>query len=544
MKIINILNTLFRSKTIKTENTQTYTTSAIEDSSVKSSYEPEMTNSEYIEINRYKLIDPWAWALILESKSTGERVYYVSEAPMSDLEKSIYGRIMKIIEWEIKPYKGGKDSSISYDLIREYFIDQVRRIVRVYSIKLGAVTRGVDWHKILYYLLRDTVGYGPLEPLMRDPYIEDISCDGVGKPVYIWHQMYESMPTNIRFNSDEELDSIVLKLAHIAGKHISVAFPIVDAILPGGHRLAATFKREISVGGSSFTIRKFREKPLSIVDLIIQRSINSLIAGYLWLLVEYKMPGIIMGVTGSGKTTMLNAIATLLRPNIKVVTIEDTPELRLTLENWVQLVSRPSYSLTGSKIGEVTLYDLVKVSLRYRPDVIIVGEIRGEEAYVLFQAIATGHGGLTTAHAESIYALVRRLTSPPMNIPQNYIPLMKWALLVKRIVLAREGKLSVYRRVSNIWEIRGPNDYENIAVWDPPIDSHRVNLSNSNLLRDIAQQTGLSLNDVIDEVKRRAYVLEQLALRGERDYRRVAEVVYMYYINPDRVLSSLGGPEI
>ena len=505
---------------------------------VETSSNTGITLEGYVEIERYPLIHPWAYAVILEDVGSGARLYYVDEVQLNSEERRVYEKLLKIVEWELKPPSG---ALLDYESEKEAFINQVRRIVKVYSAKLNVTAPGgVSWQKVLYHLLRDTIGYGPLEPLMRDQYIEDISCDGVGRPIYVWHQKYESMPTNIVFRDEGELDSIVLRLAHKAGKHISTAFPILDAILPEGHRLAATFRREVSVGGSSFTIRKFRDKPLSITDLIAQGTLNSLIAAYLWMAMEYKMPGIVIGATGSGKTTMLNALATLLKPNIKVVTIEDTPELRLTLENWVQLVSRPSYSITGSRVGEVTLYDLVKVSLRYRPDVIIVGEIRGEEAYVLFQAIATGHGGLATAHAESVGALVKRLTSPPMNVPQSYIPLMKWALLVKRVTRMASGRPVTVRRVTTVWEIRGYENYTLLATWDPVGDRHRVDLSNSLILWEISQSTGLNYSDVIEEVKRRARVLEALVERGVRDYRAVATYVYRYYVDPNGVVEELG----
>jgi len=492
----------------------------------------------YDEVERYPLVYPWAYAVILEDRRSKAKLYYVNEVPLSSVERGVYERLLKILEWELKPHGGGV---LDYEKEKEFFVEQARRVVRVYSAKLGADVRpGISWKKILYYILRDTVGYGPLEPLMRDQFIEDISCDGIRRPVYVWHQKYESMPTNIVFEDEGELDSLVLRLAHKAGKHISSAFPVLDAILPEGHRLAATFRREVSVSGSTFTIRKFREKPLSIADLIAYGALSSLVAAYLWVAMEYKMPGIVIGVTGSGKTTMLNALATLLRPNMKVVTIEDTPELRLTLENWVQLVSRPSYAVTGSRVGEVTLYDLVKVSLRYRPDVIIVGEIRGEEAYVLFQAIATGHGGLTTAHAESVGALVKRLTSPPMNVPQSYIPLMKWALLVKRVTKTVDGRPVTVRRATTIWEIKGYENYTLQATWDPLGDKHKINLNDSMILWEVSQSTGLAYNEVVEEVKRRSKVLEALVDRGVRDYRRVAEYIYRYYVDPRGALEELG----
>lgn len=503
---------------------------------------PEIRGYENHEVvDRYIVVRPYAHVFILEEKTSRERVYYVYEAQLNDLERKVFERLMKILEWELKPFdkhavSGVKGKASEYELEKEYLLEQVRLLINRYSIRLeAALKRRVDWGKIHYYLVRDSVGYGPLDVLMRDPHIEDISCDGVGIPVYVWHQRYESMPTNIVFETDEHLDSLILKLTHRAGKHVSSAFPIVDAILPEGHRLAATFRREVSTKGSTFTIRKFKEKPLSIVDLILSGTIDPASAGYLWLAMEYKMPGIIIGVTGSGKTTMLNALATMFRPNIKVVTIEDTPELKLTLENWVQLVARPSYALSGSKIGEVTLYDLVKVSLRYRPDVIIVGEIRGEEAYVLFQAMATGHGGLTTAHAEHVRNLVRRLTSPPMNIPPSYIPLLKWCLLVRRVTITGEHGPVITRRVFNIWEVKDYESYKTTLAWDPARDKFMLDLRESMIIKEVSLYLGKTQEEIEEEVKRRATVLQWMAFKNKRDYREVADVIYMYYRFPEEV---------
>jgi len=338
--------------------------------------------AEYRVLESYPLHDPWSRALILERKSDGSLLYYVDEIPLTREEEEIYKKILDILYWELEPAPEGVDP-------REHFRQQASSIIRRFAIRFrSTIHPGISWGKIEYYIIRNTIEYDVITPLMKDPAIEDISCDGVGRPIYVWHQRYESMPTNIRITKEDELDSLVVKLAHKAGKHVSVAFPIVDAILPEGHRLAATYKKEVSKHGSTFTIRKFRDKPLSIVNLIQGGTVSSLLAAYFWKILEYNLTGLIMGVTGAGKTTMLNAIATLLRPNIKIVTIEDTPELRLTHENWVQLYSRPSYGFEAG-MSEITLYDLVRVSLRYRPDVLIVGETRGEEAKVLFQAIAS-----------------------------------------------------------------------------------------------------------------------------------------------------------
>ncbi len=486
--------------------------------------------ADYRILESYPLYDPWARALILERKSDGSLLYFVDEIPLTQEEREIYNKILDILYWELEPAPPDVDP-------KEHFRNQATSIIKRFAIRFkSTIHPGISWGKIQYYILRDTVEYDVITPLMKDPAIEDISCDGVGRPIYVWHQRYESMPTNIRFTKEEELDSLVVKLAHKAGKHVSVAFPIVDAILPEGHRLAATYKKEVSKHGSTFTIRKFREKPLSVIHLIQGGTISSLLAAYFWKLMEYNMTGLIMGVTGAGKTTMLNALATLLRPNIKIVTIEDTPELRLTHENWVQLYSRPSYGFEAG-MAEISLYDLVRVSLRYRPDVLIVGETRGEEAKVLFQAVATGHGGITTIHAEHIDAAVKRLTSPPMDIPPGYIPLINFALAIKRVrIPTGAGTTRIVRRVTDVWEIRDYEDYISVSRWDPATREHVVTLEESILLPRIADLTGQDVGDVIDDVYRREIVLRWMAVKGITHYEEVASKIMEFYRRPEKLV--------
>lgn len=484
----------------------------------------------YEVVERYPLYEPYAYAVILRNVETGGYKYCVDELPLTRRERRIFKRIVEALQWELKLPEEVEDP-------REYLREEARRVIHKFRISLGDVP-GVSWHKIMYYIERDVIGFGPIDPLMRDPYIEDISCNGVGIPVYVWHRKYESVPTNIVFRSHDELDEYVLRLAHISGKHISTAFPILDAILPGGHRLAATFKKEVSTKGSTFTIRKFREQPVTIAEMIRRKTLTAEIAAYLWIAMENKLTAMVMGVTGSGKTTTLNALATLFRPTIKVVTIEDTPELKIPLENWVQLVARPSYGIGAEKVGEVTLFDLVKVSLRYRPDVIIVGEVRGEEAYVLFQAIATGHGGLTTLHAESVEAAVKRLTSPPMNIPPGYIPLMNLAIIIKRVRIRTpenpQGRIE--RRITDVFEILEYDNYKRVARWDAFTDTFETFFHESEMLRRIGMQIGMTHEEMLAELERRAKVLRVDGREGcQAPVEEVAKIVQSYYSRPDEV---------
>jgi flagellar protein FlaI len=478
-------------------------------------------------IETYPVVEPFASINIVEDEATGKLFYEVYEISLTNEEREIYKQIYEHMMWEIKPI-----ATLSGDAIEE-IRGTARRIMNLFQIRFPR-TPSLSWSKISYYIERDFLGYGILDPVFRDRYIEDISCNGPGKPIYVWHRKYESLPTNVVFKTEEELDAYVLKLAHMAGKHISVAYPVLDAILPGGHRVAATYSKEVSTSGSSFTIRKFSESPITIADMISFGTISSELASYFWLAMDYKMTALILGVTGAGKTSTLNALATLLRPTYKVVTIEDTPELRLPLENWVQLVSRPSY-LGGA--GEVSLYQLVRVSLRYRPDVIIVGEIRGDEAYVLFQSIATGHSGMTTLHAESIDAAVKRLTSPPMNIPPSYIPLVNVALLIRRVTLVDEkGRLRPARKITNVWEIRDFGEYEEVARWDPAKNRFNVRLDNSLVLSKVTELTGKTKEELLEELVRRKMLLEWLVATRRTTYKDVATWVQKYYLDPVRTL--------
>jgi flagellar protein FlaI len=354
-------------------------------------------------LERYSLYEPFVHVAIVQNPSTGQFKYVLDELQLDPLERKIYDRILDILIAEI----GAPKEEIENP--REFFAQEAEKIVNKYRISLGWLP-DVSWSKVLYYAERDLIGFARIDPLMRDPNIEDISCDGVERPVYVWHRKYESLESNLLFQNDEELDNSVVKLVHMSGKHVSSAFPIVDASLPGKHRLAVCYRREVTPFGTAFTIRKFREDPYSIIDLINLGTFSEEMAAYFWACLESRASVMVLGGTAAGKTTALNALACLIKPGSKVITIEETAELNLSHDNWVSLIARRSYGLGESLAGEVSLFDLVKSSMRHRPDMLIVGEIRGAEAYVLFQALATGHGGMATMHADSVDSAVKRLS--------------------------------------------------------------------------------------------------------------------------------------
>jgi len=462
---------------------------------------------------------------IVQNPSTGEFKYILDELQLDDLERNIYNRILDILLSEIESPKEEITDP------RKFFANEARNIVDKYRISLGWLP-DVSWYKILYHAERDLVGFGKIDPLMRDPNIEDVSCDGVEKPVYVWHRKYESIESNLRFSNDDELDNTVVKLVHMAGKHVSSAFPIVDASLPGKHRLAVCYRREVTPFGTAFTIRKFREDPYSMIDLINLGTFSEEMAAYFWLCLENHASIMVLGGTAAGKTTALNSLACLIKPGSKIITIEETAELNLPHENWVSLIARRSYGLGENITGEVTLFDLVKTSMRHRPDVLIVGEVRGNEAYVLFQALATGHGGMCTMHAENLDSAIKRLTSKPMEIAPSYIPLMNIVLSVQRVQLQKQGERRVNRRVLSVDEIAAYEEYRNTFKWKPAEDEHQPFLDNSTMLSYISERVGYSKKQLIKEIERRKNILHWMREQNIRSYKDVAAIIAEYCIRP------------
>ncbi len=483
-------------------------------------------------VQKYPLLEPFAHVAIAQNPKTGEYRYILDELQLDVLERGVYKRILDMLLAEIE---SPKEEILDP---RRFFAEQAKRIVDKYRISLGWLP-DVSWYKIIYHAERDLVGFGRIDALMRDPNIEDISCDGVKKPVYVWHRDYESIESNIGFENDEELDNIVVKLVHMAGKHVSSAFPIVDASLPGKHRLAVCYRHEITPFGTAFTIRKFREDPYSIIDLINIGTFSEEMVAYFWLCLENRASIMVLGGTAAGKTTALNTLTCLIKPGSKIITIEETAELNLPHENWVSLIARQSYGLGGSSVGEVPLFDLVKTSMRHRPDILIVGEVRGQEAYVLFQALATGHGGMCTMHAENLDSAVKRLTQKPMDISPAYVPLMNIVLSIQRVHIEKGTEKKAHRRVMNVNEIADYEDYRVIFKWQPAKDEYSKSFEKSVELATVSEHTGASKKELIEEMSRRKEVLHWMRERGIRSYKDVAAVIAEYYSRPKQIYEKI-----
>jgi len=481
---------------------------------------------EYNIIDEYQVNEPNSRIKIVTSPELGEGLhYFVEEAELNEEQYDTYQKIVRILSKEFTSPSGEHIDP------KDYVYEQAEIIAEKYHKSLGKFTIE-QWDSIFYYVVRDLTGYGPLQAIMEDPWIEDISCNGLDVPIFIWHRKYESIPTNIIFRSTQTLNDFLVKLAHKSGKHISSAQPVLDAMLPEKHRLAATFMKEVSMKGSTFCIRKFRAEPLSILDLIQIGTLNARIAAYFWLILEHKKSFMIVGGTGAGKTSMLNALLSLMSQNDKIVTAEEVPELSPPVSNWTQLNSRESFNFGDGPSGDITLFDLIKISLRYRPDYVIVGEVRGEEAYVLFQALATGHGGLCTMHADSIDRVVKRLTSPPMNVSEVYIPLMNVALYIQRVELPhKKDGLSFGRRVRSVSEIAEYDNYLEVSRWDPRTDTFTTMFKDSYIIQQISVSSGKTMEQLLEELDRREQYIENMFKTGVENQREVAEKILSYYQN-------------
>jgi flagellar protein FlaI len=339
------------------------------------------------------------------------------------------------------------------------------------------------------------------------------------------------------FHDAAELDSFVIRLAYLAGKNISIASPILDASLPEGSRIQLTYGHEVTRRGSTFTIRRFKTDPLTISDLITFNTISSEMAAYLWYIIENRASVMVAGGVASGKTTMLNCLSMFIKPEMKIVSVEDTQEINLPHENWIPSVVRSGFKGDDKLSGTITLFDLLKAAVRQRPDFIIVGEVRGEEAYTLFQAMATGHLGMCTIHAESVEAVINRLQSEPMNIPKSLIAMTNVILVMERNEV--NGKPA--RRVSCATEVKGfetkTNEIltEEVFRWNPKFDKFAF-LGHSTLLDKQIKKMGLVEEDLQRELNYRKTVLEWMVQQGIRRHGDVAKVIREYYTNPNRVI--------
>ncbi|MBI5698202.1 MAG: type II/IV secretion system ATPase subunit [Thaumarchaeota archaeon] len=479
-------------------------------------------------LNKIEFEDAEIYAgLIKDITSKNGLRYVIIEPQMSKTDDANFKVIKKLLVSELditlNSIKTKKDAARE---LKTKILDLIKK----YNMEIPTRTLS----KITYYAIRDFVYLGKIEPLMRDHLIEEISCDGVNVPLYIWHREFESVPTNIIFENEDELNNFVQKMSYVGGKHASLANPIVDAALPDGSRVNLTLGNEITKRGSTFTIRRFRADPITIVDLLRFRTISNYEAAYLWYVVENNSTMLVAGGTASGKTTLLNSVSSFIRPGQKIVSIEDTHELNLLHENWIPAVSRQNF--TDGQIGEITQFDLLRAALRQRPDILIVGETRGREAYTLFQAMATGHGGFSSIHADSVEATLTRLVSSPMDVPKALIA-NTLDLITLQLKLRINDKS--IRRIIKISEIAGLDEKtgeiktHDIFKWNPNDDKHEY-AGSSLVLEKIKEKTGITDDEIVYELKKRKTALDWLVQNNIRGHKEVMQNILEFYSNSDR----------
>jgi len=543
----------------------------------------------YTEIDRYWVDEPYAFVLVLYDTVKKVPVYTVVEPALTPFEKTLLIRlyedlsdVLTLDDVEFAEVNAGQfDEGIAEDILEgnggnggggdtgeanEKFeepvdalfvdagdggngagsdIDHVKsRILRrkalellgYYSIELSPRST----HKILHFLNRNYVGYGKLDAMFKDPHIEDISCDGVGIPIFIYHTAYKNIGTNLTF-SEDYLNSFVIQLVQRGGKHISIGSPMVNATLPDGSRLQATLGKEITTRGSSFTIRRFKEDPFTPVDMLNFGTCSSEMLAYFWLAIENNKSMILAGGTASGKTSALNAISMFIPPIAKVVSIEDTRELTLHHENWIAGVTRES-TIAHEGVSEINMFELLKAALRQRPEYILVGEVRGEEALTLFQAMSTGHTTYSTMHAADIETLLNRLQGEPINVPHAMLQALNIVSIQMQTYIGTER----VRRTKTLLEITGLDQrtggvrINDLYTWDPTKDTF-VYSGNSYVLDRIKEERGWTKGQLRDALEERKDILEYMVEKKITNYKEISQIVQRYALDPDAVLSEVRG---
>ncbi len=496
------------------------------------------TISNIVKINvSYDLIQPFASVNIKWDPVKKEAVYNVLEPKLTGKEKNTLKKIsdalMSAIDIDLSAAPNVKN-------IIYYLEEKIRQIRKDYGVDIDPES----YPKIMYYLYRNFVGLNEIEAFMQDPNIEDISCDGLEIPLYIIHRKYGSMKTNVIFHNIDDLREFIVKLAERSGRYVSYAEPILDSTLPDGSRIAATLATDVATRGSTFTIRKFSENPFSPIDQIDLNTASTEMMAYLWYLIQHKASGIIVGSTASGKTSFLNSISMFVPPEAKIVSIEDTRELKLAHDHWISGLARVGFGVpspTGEKYGEVTLFDLLRETFRQNPDYVIVGETRGEETYVMFQGMASGHSSLSTFHAGSLDTLVKRLTTPPINLFSILLESLNFVIIMTH---AKEKGASA-RRLKEMIEIISVDPRTNeIATnitfrWDPLSDKYEK-VNESVAVRRIAGNIGASYEDAVREIERRKLILDWLVKRGSKNYIEVTTFINEYYKEPESALATIG----
>jgi flagellar protein FlaI len=484
---------------------------------------------------QYWVNKPFAYTTVLFDESEDKYRYRFFEPQLSDFERYVRRDLEQTIRHVLRERPPGEfDDSEAFESTLEDLV-----------AKHAATVDDASLHKIFYYLVRDFIGYGRLDPLMHDGKIEDISCDGSNVPVFVYHQTYQDLETNLLFTKPD-LDSFVLSLAQRSDKHISASQPQASATLPDGSRIHLTLDSDISMRGSNFTIRKFDESQITPPQLVDFGTFSLREMAYLWLALEHNMSIMFVGPTASGKTTSMNAVSLFLPPDGKVVSIEQLREIYIPHDNWVSYVTREARANEGR--DEISMYDLLQSALHERPEYILVGEIRTDPTVsrTFFQSVFTGHPGATTFHASTAQNAINRLTSEPLDITEQMASALDLIAVQKQVSI--DGQGTGPRRNMSLSEVRTPDSGDetiNIVElfrWDAQTDTIEEQLDfmqNSRVLQSIAEVKGWEIERVLDEIDKREEVLAYMIDHDITDHDRVVATTARFYRNQARVLEQV-----
>lgn len=495
----------------------------------------------------YIVEEPYQYVHIEYIREEGALVYSVVEPVLSDDEKNA----LRIVENAFEKLVTTNAELVDAAQREHYLHDRFFSLIHIFGIKLSDAQK----QRMFFHLKKNYLGYGRIDTLMKDKYIEDISCNGSNMNIYVQHRTYGSIRSNVQF-AEVELNNFVLKLAQVSGRHVSLLQPIRDLTLPDGSRANITLGGEVTKKGSTFTIRKFRANPISSIELMDYGSIDAQQLAYTWILMEYKRSILVSGGTATGKTTFLNVLCSFIPPEYKIVSIEDTAELNLMHPNWIQSITRMGFGTTdssassvsgmsggGSKSpGDISLYDLLVAALRQRPEFIIVGEVRGGEAFTLFQAIAVGHAALGTIHAGSMDELLARVESNPMNVPRSLLSNLDLVIFPMHI---KKGERSM-RRIANIVEIleldrdKGDLITNTVFKWAPDVDEFKWQ-GRSFLFDRIKDTYGVSKDKLNQELEDRTRFINWMQKNNIREYHLVTQMIQQYYRDKEKVMNLMNG---
>ncbi|WP_224332208.1 type II/IV secretion system ATPase subunit [Haloprofundus halobius] len=485
------------------------------------------------EVDRYWVSAPYAYVVVTYAAAENAHRYHTVEPDLDAFERALLRRTSSDIR---EPLLFGDDPVSPADsgdatLEDDPLADALAGLLESYGVSPGAES----FHTLLYYLHRDFRGFGRIDPLLSDPRIEDLSCDGYGVPIFAYHNEYADIATDIRFERDE-LDDFVVRLAQQSGRHISVGDPIVETTLPDGSRAELALGEEVTPRGSAFTIRQYAEEPFTPVDLVEFGTFSVEQMAYLWLCIEHNKSLVFAGGTASGKTTSMNAVSMFIPPRAKVLSIEDTRELALHHDNWLSGVTRER----RQEGADVDMYDLLRSALRHRPEYILVGEVRGREAVTLFQAMNTGHTTFSTMHADSIETVINRLENEPIDVPRAMVQSLDILSIqtLTRFDGERVRRTKIIGELGGIDQRTGELDYSSSFSWNPGRDEFTRH--DSDLLDEIQAERGWDRSTLLRELNRRKRFLDVLCERGISDFRRFTALVDQYYADPEAALSRVG----